>query len=107
MVKKIRFLRKNSPLQISYVAIRNISTASHRSPPITNIISTQTMAPRRQAAKATLKATGGTPRRNDSGKGQHGDRRHGDGDGRHDDADGSNVQQDDRRHDDSDGRTWQ
>jgi hypothetical protein len=107
MVKKIRFLRKNSPLQISYVAIRNISTASHRSPPITNIISTQTMAPRRQAAKATLKATGGTPRRNDNDKGQHGDGRHGDGDGRHDDADGGNVQQDDRRHDDSDGRTWQ
>jgi hypothetical protein len=58
------------------------------------------MAPRRQAAKATLKATGGTPRRNDNGKGQHGD-------GRHDDADGGNVQQDDRRHDDSNGRTWQ
>ena len=76
------------------------------------------MAPHRRAAKASLKATGGTTTRNDDGdgrhddgKGQHGDGRHDDGDGRHDDADESdgqhddgNVQQDDMRHHDGDGR---
>ena len=69
------------------------------------------MAPRRRAAKAMLKATGGTPTRNDNGNGQHGDGRHDDGDGQHDDADennrphdGGNVQQDDMRHNDSNGR---
>ena len=117
MVKIIRFLRKNSPRQISYVGICKISTVSHQSPPITNI-STQTMAPQCRAAKATLKATGGKTTRNDDGdrrhdnsKVQHGDGRHNDGDGQHDDAvksdrqhDDGNVQQDNMRHDDGNGR---
>jgi hypothetical protein len=50
MVKIIHFLKKNSPCQISYVGMRKISTASHQSPPITNI-STPTIAPRRKVTK--------------------------------------------------------
>jgi len=48
--------KKNSHRKISYVGISKISTAAHRLPPITNK-STQTMAPRRQAAKAMLDVT--------------------------------------------------
>ena len=54
------------------------------------------MAPRRRAAKATLKVTGGTTTRHDdgngrhdNGKGQHNNGRHNDGNGRHDDPDES------------------